>query len=228
MFIFYFLKKMKTLISKYKIYGRAKGRKKKGYNLDQTFINSIVSKEIDINIKDNNILDIGSGSGENSIYQSMKFPMSKIIACEIFVDGNINLCHKIFKKKLNNILIYNSNVLELFDTIRKKNIFDTIWILFPDPWPKKRHFKRRLINNDFMNRLIFMIKKNGKIHITTDSQSYLRQILSSIYKFRNDFFWVNQSIDSWIFDLNQLPQTKFYKKAIKSNRKPFYIKLKKL
>ena len=64
-----------------------------------------------------NILDIGSGSGENSIYQSMKFPKSKIIACETFVDGNINLCCEIFKRNIHNILIYNGNVLELFDTI---------------------------------------------------------------------------------------------------------------
>ena len=219
---------MTTLISKYKIYGRTKGRKKKRHDLDQTFIKSIITKDINIKIKDNNILDIGSGSGENSIYQSMKFPKSKIIACETFLDGNINLCHEIFKKNIHNILIYNGNVLELFDTIRKKNIFDSIWILFPDPWPKKRHSKRRLINNDFMKRLISIIKRNGKIHMVTDSQSYLRQILSSVYKFRNYFLWVNQIIDSWKFDLNKFPQTKFYKKAIKSNRKPFYIKLKKL
>ena len=79
-----------------------------------------------------------------------------------------------------------------------------------------------------MKGLISIIKSNGKIHIVTDSQSYLRQILSSVYKFRNYFLWVNQIIDSWKFDLNKFPQTKFYKKAIKSNRKPFYIKLKKL
>ena len=219
---------MTTLISKYIIYGRTKGRKKKRYNLDQTFVNRIITKDINIKIKDNNILDIGSGSGENSIYQSMKFPKSKIIACETFLDGNINLCHEIFKKNIDNILIYNGNVLELFDTIIKKNIFDSIWILFPDPWPKKRHFKRRLINNNFMKKLISMIKRDGKIHITTDSQSYLRQILFSIYKFRNYFLWENQTIDSWKLDLNKFPQTKFYKKAIKSNIKPLYIRLKKL
>ena len=219
---------MTALRSKYKIYGRTKGRKKKIHNLDQTFLNSIITKDINIKKKDNNILDIGSGSGENSIYQSIKFPKSKIIACETFLDGNINLCHEIFKKNVGNILIYNGNVLELFDTITKKNIFDSIWILFPDPWPKKRHFKRRLINNNFMKRLISIIKKNGKIHIATDSQSYLRQILSSIHKFRNYLLWENQIIDSCSFYLHKFPQTKFYKKAIKSDRKPFYIKLKKI
>ena len=183
---------MTILISNYKIYGRTKGRKKKRHDLDQTFIKSIITKDINIKIKDNNILDIGSGSGENSIYQSMKFPKSKIIACETFLNGNINLCHEIFKKNIHNILIYNGNVLELLDTIRKENVFATIWILFPDPWPKKKHFKRRLINNHFMKKLISMIKRDGKIHITTDSQSYLRQILSSIYKFKNYFLWENQ------------------------------------
>ena len=102
---------MSKLISKYKIYGRTKGRKKKNYNLDQTFIKSVITKNINIKIKDNNILDIGSGSGENSIYQSMKFPNSKIIACETFFDGNINLCNEVFKKNIQNILIYNGNVL---------------------------------------------------------------------------------------------------------------------
>ena len=68
--------------------------------LAQNFIKSILVKDIKIYIKDNNILDIGSGGGENSIYQSMKFPKSKIIACEIFLDGNIDLCHEIFKKNI--------------------------------------------------------------------------------------------------------------------------------
>ena len=79
-----------------------------------------------------------------------------------------------------------------------------------------------------MESLISMIKREGKIHITTDSQSYLRQILSSLYKCRNDFFWENQTVDSWKLNLNKFPQTKFYKKAIKSDRKPIYIKLRKL
>ena len=135
---------------------------------------------------------------------------------------------KFLKKKIYNILIYNGNVLELLDTIRKKNVFNTIWILLPDPWPKKRHFKRRLINSYFMKKLISMVKKDGKIHITTDSESYFRQILFSIYKFRKYFLWENQTINSWKLDLNKFPQTKFYKKAIKSNRKSFYLKLKKL
>ena len=219
---------MTKLISKYRIYGRTKGRKKNKYEFYQNIIQNIITKDIKIKIKDNNILDIGSGSGENTIFQSMKFNKSKIIACDTFLDGNLNLCREIFKNEINNILIYHGNVLELFDTITKKNIFDSIWILFPDPWPKKRHFKRRLINNNFMKRLISIIKKNGKIHIATDSQSYLRQILSSIYKFRNYLLWENQIIDSCSFYLHKFPQTKFYKKAIKSDRKPFYITLKKL
>ena len=160
---------MKQITPKYRIYGRKKGRKKRNYDLDQSFIKSIIKKNIILNEKCNNILDIGSGSGENSIYLSTKFPNSKIIACDAFLDGNISLCKKIFNKNLQNICIYNGSVLEMFDTIRKQNIFDSIWILFPDPWPKTRHFKRRLINSNFMEILCNMIKKNGKVHIGSDS-----------------------------------------------------------
>ena len=218
---------MTTLISKYKIYGRTKGRKKKEYNLDQTFVNSIITKDINIKIKDNNILDIGSGSGENSIYQSMKFPKSKIIACETFLDGNINLCHEIFKKNTHNILIYNGNVLELFDTIRKKNIFDSVWILFPDPWPKKKHNKRRLINDAFFTKLNFKFVFGGKIIIVTDSISYFISILNSVYKSKI-FRWKNDKPKDWQCSNTDLIQTKYYQKSINYNRKSMIIILSKI
>ena len=79
-----------------------------------------------------------------------------------------------------------------------------------------------------MEKLNYIIKKHGQLHIVTDSQSYLRQILLTIYEFRNYYSWENQSKIMWEFDSNKLPQTKYYKKAIKYDRKPIYIKLKKL
>jgi len=219
---------MVITISKYNIYGRTKGRKKKKYDIDQSFINGVLTKDINLNKKNHNILDIGSGSGENSLHLSMLFPKSKIIACENYFDGNLNLCNEIYNKKITNISIFNGNVLELIDKTTKQNVFDSIWILFPDPWPKKRHFKRRLINDDFIKKLISLIKIHGKIHIVTDSQSYFRQILLTIYEFRNHYLWENQNIILWEFDTTKFPQTKFYKKAIKYDRKPIYIRLKKL
>ena len=121
---------MKNIDSKYRIYGRRKGRKKKNINLNKNIINKIILNEINLNQNNYNILDIGSGSGENSLYLSKLYPNSKIIACEIFLDGNLNLCNQIFLKKIKNITIYNGNVIELLDNIKKKNFFDLVWIIW--------------------------------------------------------------------------------------------------
>ena len=210
---------MEKNIHKYKIFGRKKGRKRNILNLDQEFLKTILKKNIKLDQSDHNILDIGSGSGENSIYLSKKFPKSQIIACDNFEDGNFNLCKSIKANNINNILIYNGNVLELLNAITKK-IFDSVWILFPDPWPKKRHFKRRLINDIFFKNLSYILKKNANTHIVTDSQSYLRQILHLVYCYKDSYIWENQKKSDWEFEPDELQKTKFYKKALKYDKKP--------
>ena len=157
-----------------------------------------------------------------------RYPDSQIIACDNFKDGNINLSNKILSKKLNNIIIFNGNVLELIDKKIKDNTLDSVWILFPDHWPKKRHSKRRLISSFFIKKLSNLFKKNGHIHIAIDTDFYLRQILIIIHKYRKIFLWENQGFESWEYDDSTLPKTKYYKKAMKFDRIPFYINLKKL
>ena len=218
---------MEENIHKYKIFGRRKGRKKNLHDFDQDFLKTILTKKILLDKNNHNILDIGSGSGENSIYLSKKFPKAQIIACDNFEDGNLNLCKSIKINNIKNILIYNGNVLEIFDKITEL-LFDSVWILFTDPWPKKKHFKRRLISDIFIRNLDYVLKKNGKVHIVTDSKSYLRQVLNLVYLNRERYAWENQTKFDWEFDPDALQKTKFYKKAIKYDRKPIYIKLRKL
>ena len=88
---------------------------------------------------------------------------------ELFYDGNVNLCNQIYKLKLENIKIFYGNVIELLDELKIDEYFSEIWILFPDPWPKKRHQKRRLINLVFLKKIYDFLKDNGKIFIATDS-----------------------------------------------------------
>ena len=211
----------------YKLFGRKRARKKKQINNIKE-VSKYFVKFIEFKKNKRYVLDIGSGSGENSINLSNIYPKSEIIACDIFLDGNYNLCNKIIDKKIKNISIYNGNVLELLDSIKTTNLFNSVWILFPDPWPKKKHFKRRLINKKFMLKLNKYINKGGFVHIVIDNQSYFRQILNVIYDIRKYLLWINQDKISWEFDLNIFPETKFYKKAIKYSRNPIYIKLKKL
>ena len=213
---------------KYKLFGRFKGRKKK-YLVPFHGLNEYqVNIGIDITHLNYNILDIGSGSGENAINLSSRHLNSKIITCELFEDGNINLYEKIKKKGINNISLYQGNVIEFLDKINLTEIFNEIWILFPDPWPKKRHHKRRLINVTFLKMIYPYLKKNSYLMIATDSQSYIMSILSTIYHSKKLFFWENQSKTSWDYDNLDLPMTKFYLKAKRLNRKSIFFKLKKI
>ncbi len=116
----------------------------------------------------------------------------------------------------------------MLDECCKENSISEVWILFPDPWPKKRHYKRRLIDQNFFTKIKKYLKYGATINLATDSKSYIFQILRTIYNVKKDFAWLNQSKSEWDYDSEILPETKYYKKALKNGLNPFYIKLKKL
>ena len=123
--------------------------------------------------------------------------------------------------------MHNGNVYNIIEITNKK-LFNLVWIFFPDPWPKNRHAKRRLITSDFLIKLHTNLKKNSEIHIATDSTIYVRFILNSIYNCKDYFVWLNQSeMNLHIKDYFDI-ETKYYKKAINSQRKPSLFILRKL
>ena len=219
---------MKKISSKYIVYGRKKGRKKI-HSVDKDFLlNYKINLEKDIKKNKKNIIDVGSGKGENTLFLAKKNPDALIIAIEIFWDGNINLCKQLSKLKLYNVKIFSSNVLKLFDHLNKDDYINEIWILFPDPWPKKKHYKRRLINDNFFTKIYPYLKKDGKIFIATDSSSYLKSIMNSIYKTKSLFNWQNNKPQNLIYVMLDLPHTKFFRKAQNSYRSSFFIELVKI
>ena len=208
--------------SSYRLYGRTKGRKNK---INNQFL-EISLKEIDKNKY--NILDIGSGYGESTIKLAKVDKQKVVICCDKYIDGLNNLYNQAKLELLDNIYIYQGNVHQLLDEHCKIDFISEVWILFPDPWPKKKHFKRRLINHDFFIKINKFLKSGATINIASDSKSYISQILRIIHQIRNDFKWLNQNKLEWDYDPVTLPETKYYKKALKNGLNPFYAKLKKL
>ncbi len=213
---------------KYKLFGRFKGRKKIHHSSFQDLKKYQFNLEKDINKSKYNILDIGSGSGENALFLSDIYPKSKIITCELFDDGNVNLTNQIKKNKITNICLFPGNVLEFLDHAEPLLTFDEIWILFPDPWPKIRHHKRRLINNFFLGNIHKYLKHSGKLMIATDSQSYIQSIIKNIFLIQSTYTWNNQKVSDWDYGNLELPKTKFYKKAMKLNRNSMFFELLKI
>jgi len=213
---------------KYKLFGRFRGRKKIHHSSFQDSKKYQFNLERDINNSKYNILDIGSGSGENALFLSDTYPDSKIITCELFYDGNVNLVKQIKKNKITNISLFHGNVLEFLDHAEPLLTFDEIWILFPDPWPKIRHHKRRLISNFFLEKIYKYLRHSGKLMIATDSQSYIQSIIKNIFLIQNTYTWNNQKVSEWDYGNLELPKTKFYKKAMKLNRNSMFFELLKI
>ena len=206
----------------YRLYGRTKGRKKKHNNLFSKIKLKKIDKEIDY------IIDIGAGYGESTIKLAQENEDKLVICCEKYVNGLSSLFNKVESLSISNIEIYQGNVHQLLDEYFKKDSISEIWILFPDPWPKKKHFKRRLIDKFFFGKIHKYLRKGSTINIATDSKSYVSQILETIHYTKQNFKWINQSKSDWDYNPEILPETKYYKKALKNGLKPFFAKLEKL
>ena len=210
-----------------RLFGRTRGRSKKNIDLKTYYEN--IKKYKFKNYKENfeYILDIGTGYGETSIFLAKRYSDKVVISCEKYIDGNIDLLKNIEKNKIKNIRLHNGNVYDVLEGIYRE-CFSLVWIFFPDPWPKNRHAKRRLITSEFLVKLHNTLKENSEIHIATDSTIYVRFILNSIYNCKDYFVWLNQSeMNLHIKDYFDI-ETKYYKKAINSQRKPSLFILRKL
>ncbi len=204
----------------YRLYGRRSGRKKNKIKKDN--YNKLIDKykTNKLNPSIDYILDIGSGYGETTLFLGKRYINKKIISCDKYIDGNFSLLKKIDQEKISNINIFDGNVYELLESNIKKQYFNEIWIFFPDPWPKKKHFKRRLITSEFLQKLYDYTKEHAKIYIATDSISYSKFIVNSIYQSRQLYECTNiGKLYLSIKDYYNL-ETKYYKKAIISGRMP--------
>ena len=206
-----------------KVYGRKKGRKKINFAEYNTKINKHLFSNSSKIIKKYKYykLEVGFGDGENAINLSLSNKQHLIIACDVYKDGIINLMKRIEDKKISNLKIYDNNINHLLND-NFNILFDDIWILFPDPWPKNKHDKRKLINNDFITTLEKFTKKDSKIYIATDDKFYFIKIITYFYN-NKKFIWQNDRPNLWSNVFNEMIETKYYKNALKNNRKPIFL-----
>ena len=177
-------------------------------------------------VNNKKFLEIGFGYGENLIHLSKNNSDTSIIGCEVYEPGIANLVEKIEIEKLKNIYIYPKNIFSLFDNL-EKNSFQKVFILYPDPWPKKKHFKRRLISEILLEKIYEILKKNGLIFISTDSSDYLNLILYKFFLNKN-FLWVNKKITNCYKRPKELIESKYERKGIIKSNKKYFLKFKKI
>lgn len=118
-------------------------------------------------------LEIGFGGGEYTASLAAVCPNHRIIGCEIFLNGIASLLKKIEDEDLENIRIIHGSAIIALEEMFAKETFDFIHINHPDPWPKKRHQKRRIIQPEIVETLLMVLKPGGEIWLSTDVSEYL-------------------------------------------------------
>ncbi len=126
----------------------------------------------------NTIIEIGFGMGASLLTMALENPDTNFIGIEVHRPGVGSLAADIHEHQLENIRIASFDAVALFKQCVPDNSLAGIQIFFPDPWPKKRHHKRRLIQADFISLLVKKLKPDGFIHCATDWQEYAEQMLT--------------------------------------------------
>ncbi|QJC29136.1 tRNA (guanosine(46)-N7)-methyltransferase TrmB [Enterobacteriaceae endosymbiont of Plateumaris rustica] len=175
------------------------------------------------------IIDIGFGTGELLIDIAINNPQYNFIGIEVYIPGIINCLKNININKINNLKLINYNVIDVLQKMIPYNHIKLIQIYFPDPWPKIKHKKRRLLNNNFLKQIFLVLQNKGILYINTDDIQYKDNIISNI----NNINYNNNIISSNTFkkiykNFYKLPSTKFFNKAKKKNKQIWVLEYTKI
>ena len=156
------------------------------------------------------ILEIGFGNGDNTTFLASQNPNALIIAAEVYLSGIGSLLASISEHSFTNIKIFDKDVRELLLQVDQE-IFDEVYMICPDPWPKARHHKRRLVQHEFLKLLAKVLKKNGTVYISTDWENYAESMQEEIERTKDDFEFKKISNEG-------MPVTRFQKRAMNEGR----------
>lgn len=122
-------------------------------------------------------LEIGFGMGHSLLQNAIDNPDRDYIGVEVHTPGVGHLLTGIQEHQLKNIRLFSDDVIDVLDKTVPEHSIDTFQIFFPDPWPKKRHHKRRLVQADFLTRLSKKLKPQGCVHLATDWENYAEHMI---------------------------------------------------
>jgi tRNA (guanine-N7-)-methyltransferase len=170
-------------------------------------------------------LEIGFGGGEHLLWQARHNPGVGLIGCEPFQDGVIKVLSAIEEERLGNVRLYADDARLLLRWLPGASIART-FILFPDPWPKKRHHKRRLVSAATLGELARVMRPGAELRIATDDGEYVRWMLLALGEQRN-FSWAAAGPADWRERPSDWPPTRYEQKALREGRRCTYFRFRR-
>jgi tRNA (guanine-N7-)-methyltransferase len=166
-------------------------------------------------------LEIGFGGGEHLHHEAGRFPGTGFIGVEPFVNGMAKFMSQLHAAPRENIRVHDDDATRLLDWLPDASL-DGIDLLYPDPWPKKRHWKRRFVNAANLARFARVLKPGGRFRFASDIDTYVDWTLLAC-RAHGAFDWQAASAQDWRTPYEGWPGTRYEAKALREGRKPAYL-----
>jgi tRNA (guanine-N7-)-methyltransferase len=167
-------------------------------------------------------LEIGFGGGEHLIWQAREHPEVGLIGCEPFINGVARLLALAEAEAIENVRVAVDDARPLLDALPEASL-ERIFVLFPDPWPKARHHKRRLVNGATATRFGQLLRPGGELRLATDDMGYARVMLQAMLS-RPEFAWQAERPSDWRLRPPDWPPTRYERKALEAGRSSVYLR----
>lgn len=166
-------------------------------------------------------LEVGFGGGEHLVHRAVENPSTGFIGVEPFVNSMAKLLGRADELALNNIRVYDDDATQLLDWMPAAS-FDHIDLLYPDPWPKKKHWKRRFVSNVNLDRFHRVLKPGGLFCFASDIDTYVDWTLQHC-RDHGGFQWTAEEPSDWLTPFVNWPGTRYEAKARREGRSSAYL-----
>jgi len=166
-------------------------------------------------------LEVGFGAGEHLAAQAAANPRIGIIGCEVFENGVVKLLAELQRRPLGNVRLFVDDARLLIAALPEASLARA-FILFPDPWPKLRHHKRRIVSTATLDALASVMTDGAELRLATDDADYLCWMLERA-TIHPDFEWLARRPGDWRNRPADWPPTRYEEKALAAGRNPAFL-----
>jgi tRNA (guanine-N7-)-methyltransferase len=169
-------------------------------------------------------LEIGFGGGEHLVEQARRHPEVGVIGCEPFVNGVARALALAEAERVHNVRILMDDARLLLPALPDGSL-ERIFVLFPDPWPKARHHKRRIVNPETVRAFARLLVPGGELRLATDDPGYARWMLAAVLR-AGSFEWLAERPGDWRARPADWPPTRYEVKACAAGAHPVYLRFR--
>lgn len=170
-------------------------------------------------------LEIGFGGGEHLVAEATASPSTGFIGVEPFVAGMGKAVAAIADGGLRNVRLHDGDAVHLLDWLPPASLA-RVDLLYPDPWPKRRHWKRRFVSPANLARIARVLDPGGLFRVASDIDDYIAWTLVHLLR-RDDFVWTAVRADDWRKPFPGWPGTRYETKALAAGRHPTYLEFRR-